>query len=231
MGLFRRKVSAGWPPNPYGFQPPPDADVRSWSCPDVLVCGEGQHAPDRRTWPQACPKCGLSPLCSGEMLGRYQHAAERYKIDFLLAHATDWRREAALLDDAVWHFREEAATNARARVETVLALHPSDMSDYMARYSLFHAALETGMLGEALAVLQRWYEVVPLSNRHGGDRANVRLLIDSTVEYLEHPHAAQDAAYRSLWTHVGELWGRAQDYTTADNDMALRRLLQRLGNS
>lgn len=109
MGLFGRKAPSGWPPNPYGFQPSPDADVRSWACPDIIVCGRGEHAPDRRIWPQACPKCGRSPLCSGEMLGRYQHPAERCKIDYLLAHATDWRSEAALLDDAVWHFREEAA--------------------------------------------------------------------------------------------------------------------------
>lgn len=238
MGLFGRKVPAGWPPTPYGYQPPADADVRSWACPDVLDCREGEHAPDRRTWPSACSKCGRSPLCSGEMVGRYEHAAERYKIDYLLAHATDWRKDAAQLDDAVWHYREEAgsgrsdgAAQARARVEAVLVQQDSVGSDYQARYSLSRAALRAGMLGEELAILQRWFEVVPRSNRHGGDRASVRMLIDATVEYLEHPQAPQDATYRQLWTHLRELWGQAQDYTTADNDMALRRLLQRLGNS
>ncbi len=67
------------------------------------------------------------------------------------------------------------------------------------------------MLGEALAVLQRWFEVVPRSPRPGNDRASIRTLIDSTVEYLEHPQAAQDAAYRELWAQLRELWGQAQD--------------------
>ena len=171
------------------------------------------------------------------MVGRYEHGAERYKIDYLLAYATDWRKDAAQVDDAMWHYREEAAngrvdgvTQARARVEAALSSRPN-MDDYMERSSLFDAALRAGMLTEALSVLQRWFEVVPRSNRNGGDRASVRILIDVTVAYLEQPQAPQDAAYRQLWTQLRELWGQAQDYTTAGDDMALRRLLQRLGNS
>lgn len=238
MGLFGRKKDVGWPATTYGYLPPPDADVRSWACPDVLGCNAGEHAPDPKSWPKSCPKCGKTPICSGVVAGRYEHPAKRYEIDYLLQHATDWRLGKAQLDDVVWRYSEEArngslqgAAAARQRVEAVLLQRGSVSSDTGTFYVLLHEALRANMLGEALAILQTWLSRVPLSNGNGMERASVRGFIDCAAAYLEHPSAPRDAAFQQLWQDLRGLWSQAKDYTTADNDAAMRRLLQRLEHS
>ena len=83
----KKKQSPALPPTPYGYQPPPDAVVRSWQCTN-LKCGHGEHGPDRRAWPPRCPECGSS-IGTGYLDPPYRRPAERFELDVKLVNPKD----------------------------------------------------------------------------------------------------------------------------------------------
>ena len=235
MGFFTSK-SKDWPPTPYGYQPPADADVRSWACADP-ECDTGAHAPDRRTWPKACPTCGRQ-VVSGVVSGRYERAAERFELDYNLAspRTPEWKRQWSRKRDLVWRYIDESqhgrlagVQRVRAEVEAFLT-EADEEFDTEARSLMLHAASAYHLPGEVLANLQRWFQVVPRDDLQRGDRhSSVRTLIDGAISFLEDPQVPKDADYQQVWRQLRELAGQASEYTTADNNIGMRRLLHRLG--
>lgn len=234
MGFFNRKAK-GFPPTPFGYQPPEDADVRSWACADPS-CDSGEHAPDPRTWPKACPRCG-SQVVSGVIAGRYAHDAERYELDYRLRSPNDEiDLSIAQRQDIVWRYKEAArrrdavaARQVRAELEAAMEQAGSKSMEYMDRASVQHAALSNGLVEEAAEHLARWYSVAPIGDHsNGGLVANVRMLATSTIDFLEDPAGASSSAAPGLWDSLKRLMSLSNDISSADMNMGFARLRQRL---
>lgn len=215
------------PPTPYGYQPPPDAQVVSWECTN-RQCGEGEHGPDMRGWPKRCPKCG-SLIGSGIVKPPYEHAARRAELDVKLAHPkAEWEHQMAVDDDLLWRFDEALRRNDRPRAsevreeaDSVIAqnLGQGSSREYGQRMKLVWTALDFDDLDDAAAELLVWFETADLTtaNDNSGVRANGRGLIDMSARFLQHraarTHSASNVIYQSLTAVMRD----ANEYMTADN--------------
>jgi hypothetical protein len=235
MGLFSRKQS-GFPTTPFGYQPPPDADVRSWACSDP-TCEGGEYAPDPRSWPKSCPQCG-APVATGSIRGTYEHDAERAELDYRLrSPKDDFELSRAKRHDIVWRYKDAArrgdvatARQVRAELEASAAGQPSYGLTYMERSPLLDAALANGLIEEAADHLKHWYSVAPIGKpAHTGEVADVRILAAHTIDFLDNPAGAASPSASELWDSLKILMSLSNDISTADMNVGFARLRQRLG--
>jgi hypothetical protein len=236
LAVQARPSLRGFPPTKFGYQPPPDADVRSWNCAS-LECEEGEHAPDPRTWPRACPKCGSNVVSGVLSSGQYAHDAERFELNYRMQHPKDEHDlSLATRKDIVWRYKNAArdrdvtaARRIRAELEAAIEQKSSDYGDYGDRVTMHYAALRYGLVEEDSDLLRQWYVSAPIGDQTNSGRvANVRMLAESTISYLESPSSVNSPAAPELWESLKRLMSMSNEIATADMNTGFARLRQRL---
>ncbi|MEV6523113.1 hypothetical protein AB0M43_14275 [Longispora sp. NPDC051575] len=233
MGLFRRFT--GTPPTPFGYQPPPEAVVRSWICADP-GCGHSGPGSDPRRWPRRCPECDAG-IRTDRLAEPWEHQARRQEIDARLAGPPRWSGDLdeARAEDAVWwfadalaHTRPELAAERWARIDRLIKETEAAQRTFHGgyhRWNAFQCAVDHGHADLAAHVLRDWYAAADTSElEDNGRRTNCRQLASCLITFLEHPVTAPSPHAEPLWSALTDLMARMRDVTTADHIQGYARL-------
>jgi hypothetical protein len=214
MPLFRKRLI--YPPTPFGYVPPPDAEVVGWQCTN-RDCATSDHEADLRRWPTTCKLCG-SPIGTGYMREPWESEAKRVELDSRLSTPRDEiDRELAFMEDFEWRYDDalrrrdlQQATHVRLDLDSTLLRRAAESKGYgegYHRFKIVWAAVDAGYLDDAAAELAEWFRN---SNADGVDddnerRTNCRQLASMAVKFLEQPAARQHPASKQLYEQLAGL--------------------------
>ncbi|HEV2347310.1 MAG TPA: hypothetical protein VGS97_24665 [Actinocrinis sp.] len=235
-----------WPPTRYGYLPPEDAVVTSWTCGDWDECGKGGPEHPGQRWPRRCPGC-KKPIFTHHLEEPWAHAAKRVELDALLSAgpaSNGWAR--ARCEDQVWHVEEAllnadtAAADAHRRELDALVLAAEADEPFFhggsSRLSTIFAALEHQAWDLAIGEIRAWRSTACLEDIeiHQTRGTNARQLVQALLLLLEDQRAAQFTHRAEAWQILCELKPAMGNGTSISQDEAfarLQRVMSSVGNA
>lgn len=234
MAWFRRRAS--WPPTPFGFVPPPEAEVRSWACLN-RECRNGEHEPDPRFWPRRCPECG-GAVGSGVVREPWDHHAKRAELEVRLADPRDdVDYKLARYDDYEWRYKDALLRHdlpgaRKVREELDGAIVDDEVNPYSEghhRWAVISQAVKAAALDDAAAELLAWHPRLSTDNVEDDNmtRTTCRQWVGMALTYLEHPMASDHPAARGIFERLAEMVYEIREVMMVDAGKRYKQVLAR----
>lgn len=210
------------PRTSYGYQPPPDARIRGWTCNNEECGTGGDEVP--RSWPHPCPQCGhpADPWFTGE----WAHEAEILEHRHRAATTTDPARRRVAEDQAlVWAYRDAGRRGDRATRAEAWKAWRVDGSGWPA-YQMVMIAASFADFPPAADLVLDLHPGIDTSDVENDNmrRTRAREFVSMCIELLSREAFLDDPRAEAVAAAMRDVAARIQDVLTTGHEKGFQRV-------